>query len=112
MGAGPERDGVVAPAPEAPAWVVAPKGALDIATCGELHSRLNEVIDAGATIVVLDLAEVDFIDSSGIREIVRAGRRLQDDGGRLLVENTSGATQRILEVTGILEHLRETHSDG
>jgi anti-anti-sigma factor len=89
------------------AWVIAPKGAVDIASCGELQARLDEVIDAGATIVVLDLGDVDFIDSSGIREIVRAGRRLQDADGRLLVENTSGATQRILEVTGILEHLRD-----
>jgi anti-anti-sigma factor len=118
MGAGPERDRSAAPADavtpaeaaEAHAWVVAPKGALDVATCSELEERLDEVIDKGATIVVLDLGEVDFIDSSGIRVIVRAGRRLVDDGGRLLVENTSGATQRILEVTGILEHLRDSRS--
>jgi anti-anti-sigma factor len=93
---------------DAHAWVVAPKGAVDMATCDELQARLEEVVDAGATIVVLDLGEVDFIDSSGMRVIVRVGRRLQEAGGRLLVENTSGATQRVLEVTGILEHLRDT----
>jgi anti-anti-sigma factor len=109
MGAAPEpeRSGASTTS-DAHAWVVAPKGAVDIATCGELESRLQEVIDSGATIVVLDLGEIDFIDSSGIRVIVRAARHLQERDGRLLVENTSGATQRILEVTGILEHLRDS----
>src|SRR5512134_819461 len=109
MGAGPNAEGSAAPAAtsDAHAWVLAPKGAVDIATCGELESRLEEVIEGGATIVVLDLAEIDFIDSTGIRVIVRAARLLQENGGRLLVENTSGATQRILEVTGILETLRQ-----
>ena len=110
MGAAPkpERPGASAETQDAHAWVVAPKGAVDIATCGELESRLREVIESGATIVVLDLGEIDFIDSSGIRVIVRGARHLQERGGRLLVENTSGATQRILEITGILEHLRDT----
>lgn len=110
MGAGPKPEGSAAPAAtsDANAWVLAPKGAVDIASCGELESRLEEVIDGGATIVVLDLGEIDFIDSSGIRVIVRASRHLQEKGGRLLVENTSGATQRILEVTGILEILRQS----
>jgi anti-anti-sigma factor len=93
-------------AAEPHAWVVAPRGDLDLASCDQLAARLDEVIDAGAVILVLDLGEVDFVDSSGIREIVRAARRLDDNGGRLLVENASGATQRILEVTGILEQLR------
>jgi anti-anti-sigma factor len=92
------------------AWVVAPRGEVDIATCGELAASLDEVIQAGATVLVLDLGGVDFLDSSGIRVIVRAARELEELGGRLLIENASGATQRTLEVTGILEQLREPMS--
>jgi len=87
---------------------VAPHGAVDIASCDELAGSLDEVISSGARIIVLDLAHIDFIDSSGIRVIVRAARQMDAKGGRLLVENTSGATQRILEVAGILEQLRIT----
>jgi anti-anti-sigma factor len=108
MGAGADGARAAADGTTPHAWVVAPKGAVDIASCGALQASLDEVVDSGATIVVLDLGDVDFIDSSGIRVIVRTGRRLNDAGGRLLVENTSGATQRILEVTGILEHLRDS----
>jgi anti-sigma B factor antagonist len=88
--------------------VIAPQGAVDIATCDELAASLDEVIAGGAVIIVLDLANIDFIDSSGIRVIVRAARQVEQNGGRLLVENASGATQRILEVAGILEQLRIT----
>jgi anti-anti-sigma factor len=89
------------------AWVVAPRGEVDIATCAELAASLDAVIQVGATMLVLDLGGVDFLDSSGIRVIVRAARELEERGGRLLIENASGATQRTLEVTGILEQLRE-----
>jgi anti-sigma B factor antagonist len=99
-------DGAPAIAGDTHAWVVAPRGAIDIASADALAARLDEVIEAGALIVVLDLGGVDFIDSSGIRVVVRAARQIDEGGGRLLVENTSGATQRILEVAGILEHLR------
>ena len=91
---------------QAAVWVVAPRGAVDLQSCEQLAQSFREVIDAGGRVVVLDLGEVDFLDSSGIREIVRAARALQDIGGRLLVEHASGAVQRVLEVTGILEGLK------
>jgi anti-sigma B factor antagonist len=106
------RDEAVPPAANLPgdthAWVVSPRGDLDLATSGRLSARLDEVIDAGAVMVILDLGAVDFLDSTGMRAIARAAHRLEDNGGRLLVENASGATQRTLEVAGMLEHLRLT----
>jgi anti-anti-sigma factor len=105
-------DEAVPPAANLPgdmhAWVVSPRGDLDLATSGRLSARLDEVIDAGAVMVILDLGAVDFLDSTGMRAIARAAHRLEDNGGRLLVENASGATQRTLEVAGMLEHLRLT----
>jgi anti-sigma B factor antagonist len=91
---------------QAAVWTVAPRGAVDLQSCEQLARRFREVIDGGGRVVVLDLGAVDFLDSSGIREIVRAARELQDIGGRLLVEHASGAVQRVLEVTGILEGLK------
>jgi anti-anti-sigma factor len=94
------------PAEEPRAWVIAPRGDVDITTCDVLAARLQEVIDSGGLILVLDLREVNFLDSSGIRVILQAARDIDDQGGRLWIENASGAIQRIFEVAGILEHLR------
>lgn len=93
-----------------PAWIVSPKGTVDLATCERLAGQIGEVIGSGATMIVLDLGEVEFLDSSGIRVIVHAAREMEERDGKLLVENASGATQRVLEVTGILEHLRAQSS--
>lgn len=88
------------------AWVVAPRGDLDIGSAGQLDDELGVVIEQGASIVVLDLADVHFLDSSGLRVILRRARELEDQGGRLLLEHASAATERVLEITGTLEHLR------
>jgi anti-anti-sigma factor len=82
------------------------RGDIDIATAPLLAEELDRLIEAGAILVVLDAGDVTFVDSSGIRAIVDAGNRLRDHGGRLLIENVSGAMERILEVAGLIDHYR------
>jgi len=82
------------------------RGALDLATCPLLTARLDELLDQGALVVVVDATDVDFIDSTGLRALVHAGNALTERGGRLFIEGMSGATQRVLEVTGLLERFQ------
>ena len=56
---------------------------------------------------MLDLTDVSFVDSTGLRSIVRASRLLVDAGGQLTVSGLSGAAERVLELTGLLEGLRD-----
>jgi anti-anti-sigma factor len=49
---------------------------------------------------------VTFLDSSGLREIIKAGNLLAARDGQLLIEGATGATQRVLEITGMLEQYR------
>lgn len=85
---------------------VVARGEVDARTAPNLGVALDALIGAGATLVVLDACDVEFIDSSGLRVIVQAGRKLSDAGGRLLIEGMSGAVQRVLEVSGLLEQYR------
>jgi len=55
--------------------------------------------------LVLDLADVDFIDSSGLRIIVNAHSQMEAAGRRLVLTHTSPAVARLLEITGLHEHL-------
>jgi anti-sigma B factor antagonist len=57
-------------------------------------------------LIVLDASDVEFLDSSGLRVIVASGIRLSNAGGRLLIEGMSGAVQRVLEVSGLIEQYR------
>lgn len=89
------------------AWRVRLRGSLDVATAAHLDEMLATLTDLGARFVVLDLGAVDFLDSTGLRSIVDASHRLRDVGGQLTCSGLSGAAGRVLEVTGLLEALRD-----
>lgn len=85
---------------------VVAKGEIDLATAARLGQSIDTVIDDGATLVILDVTDVAFLDSSGLRVIVNCGNRLSATGGRLLIDGMSGAVQRVLEVSGLIDRYR------
>ncbi len=76
-------------------------GEVDVHSCGDLEKALTDLADDGVVTVTLDLANVSFIDSSGLRALVVGHKALQDRGGGLVVANPSPSTARLLEVTGL-----------
>jgi anti-anti-sigma factor len=90
-------------------WHLLARGELDVASADQLAQALDPLIDGGATLVVLDLTDVSFLDSSGLRTIVRAATALEERDGRLVIDGASPAVARVLEVTGLLERLRGDH---
>ena len=71
------------------------------------QTRWTCSIDEGATVIVLDASAVDFVDSSGLRAIIRCGSRIADNGGRLFIDGMSGAVQRVLEISGLIDRYRK-----
>jgi anti-sigma B factor antagonist len=63
-------------------YVVEVGGDIDIATVGDLEEPVIEAIRDGQRPVILDLSECVFIDSSGIRLLLRAHHGLRDANGR------------------------------
>ncbi len=66
--------------------------------------------DDGAEIVVVDLRELTFMDSTGINLLLRMRAACQDTD-RLRVINGSRSVQRILDVSGVRAHLPIISSD-
>jgi anti-sigma B factor antagonist len=63
---------------------------------------LAEAIAAAErTTLELDLAQVAFVDSSGLRVLIDAHQQLEQAGGELHIVNPSPAVQRLLEISGI-----------
>ena len=81
------------------------EGDLDINTVGELESRLTAAIAEGRAPIVLDFARCAYIDSAGIRALLRAHRELLGiNGGSspgLVVVGPSQSMRRALELTAI-----------
>jgi anti-anti-sigma factor len=92
--------------PPGHAFRVTARGEIDITTASRLQNLLTDLIDGDAHLIVLDLEGVQFLDSSGLRVLVDAGGRLTSTDGRLLIEGMSGAVQRVLEVTGLIDQYR------
>jgi len=93
------------------AWLLTITGNLDTATVQPLDDAVDEVLAAGGRLVTLDLSNVSFLDSSGLRSIVRASNLVAEHHGRLVVSGLSGAAQRILEVSGLIDHLTDERVD-
>lgn len=90
------------------AWSIVVRGEIDMQTATKLEDVLDVVIAKGARLVTLDLEQVDFLDSSGLRVILGASNKLADQDGQLLLEGASSAVERVLELTGVIERLRQS----
>ena len=87
------------------------RGELDVYVGPVIVEHVKKLADQGVKLIILDLADVSFLDSSGLRGIIQAGNLLAQHDGQLLIEGATGATQRVLEITGMLEHYRAADAD-
>lgn len=80
-------------------------GEVDLATVPELDRLLDELAREGHRRLLLDLAGVEFIDSTGLASIMRALYAADENGHRLAVRRGSPQVQRLFEITGIVDRL-------
>jgi len=83
--------------------VLAVRGEIDVAVAKLLSKELDSLADAASARsgrAVVDLSGVGFIDSSGVRELLKTQRRLQSGGGELVLRAPSAPCRRVLDVSG------------
>ena len=85
--------------------LVTVSGELDAATASYLYDRLAELEMEGVTNVVLDLARLNFMDSTGLGVIVTEHKRVQRGGGTLTIFSPSSPVRRLFEITGLTHRL-------
>ena len=86
--------------------VVTVTGDVDVATCAALRDSLLQVIaDENFRGLVVNLAGVSFIDSTGIGVLVGAWRRTKATDGDLALASTSRQAQSVLDATGLTKVL-------
>jgi anti-anti-sigma factor len=83
------------------ASVVVPTGELDLATAPALEDALGRAFGDGTQRVVLDLRELEFIDSSGLRTLLTARRRAEEAGSRFSLVAGHRGLERTLEIAGV-----------
>jgi anti-anti-sigma factor len=72
---------------------------------GRAREAIEQAESGPANLLVLDLSELEFIDSTGLEVVLRAARRAHDDGRRLIVQRPSSYVRRLLAMTAIDQSL-------
>lgn len=94
------------PAIEGATQLLVLRGELDADACPKIEFELAQAEASDADRIVVDLGQVEFIDSTGIALLVAALRRSEQDSKRLrFVPSRSEDVQRLLELCGLDEHL-------
>lgn len=81
-------------------------GELDMASAPLLQAALEDAAADTTSTLVLDLEQLRFMDSTGLRIILLARSRWQSRGQELALTTGSRQVQRLLAVSGVGEHLR------
>jgi anti-anti-sigma factor len=83
--------------------VVTVCGEIDLETCAELSAALATL--DGSREVSLDLGDVSYIDSTGLRVLLTARDAAEKAGGSLRISTSSNIVARLIEITGANELL-------
>lgn len=85
--------------------VLALVGELDMASADRLQQAVDDDALRAEASVVLDLQGLQFIDSTGLRVILRALERCRARGQEFAITRGSPQVQRLLSITGVATHL-------
>ena len=78
-------------------------GSLDIATSPTLRAALLEAADHAGHLLVVDLSQLDFLDSTGLGALIGAHKRASESDGSVRLVAQEGQILRLLRITGLLD---------
>jgi anti-anti-sigma factor len=98
----PRRSLLEVVAQPGPQTVLTLNGELDPGTAPTLRTHLTDLAaDDAVSSVVVDLSQITFLDSSGIRALVTGGEALRARSAELILRAPAPNVRRVLEVTGL-----------
>lgn len=74
------------------------QGEIDLTSVASLVTRLASASQSQSQVVVVDLSQVTFMDYAGLRPLLDARRRLEEVGGRLVLQSPSRPVARLLQL--------------
>ena len=79
------------------------KGEIDLHTCSLLRDALRELIEQGCYRIVINLAEVPYLDSAALGVLVDAVRRVREHEGGISLVQTTPFVRRAFEITRLVK---------
>lgn len=85
--------------------VMALHGELDLASAPAFNAQFEEIGGGDPSAIIIDLSELDFMDSTGLRSLLTAHERCTQSGRRLAVVPGGRQVSRLLEIAKVEKHL-------
>jgi anti-sigma B factor antagonist len=83
--------------------VLEPHGRIDSATAPEFGERLNRLLEAGRTAILVNLQNVAFVSSAGFHALLLANRTAVERHSRLVLCGLLDEVRRLFEIGGFIE---------
>ncbi|MCC6188134.1 MAG: STAS domain-containing protein [Anaerolineales bacterium] len=81
-------------------WTIAPRGRLDLPAARAMEDALNELCNAGRARVVVDLSEVDYMASAGLKALLTGLRRARLLNGDVRLAALHERVRDVFEMSG------------
>jgi anti-anti-sigma factor len=76
------------------------KGRLDALTSKQAEEQLLQIVETGERLLVMDLGELSYISSVGLRVLMLLAKRLKTVQGRVVVCSLQESIQQVFEIAG------------
>ena len=81
--------------------IVNVRGEIDIYTCSELREKLTSTIQSGSSSFILNLENIQYIDSTGLGTIAHTAQTIHQNNGTIFVVCAKPQIKKIFEVSGL-----------
>ncbi|HEY3280952.1 MAG TPA: STAS domain-containing protein [Armatimonadota bacterium] len=91
--------------------VVVLSGELDTYSCPNLRQSVGDLVDQGHLKIVLNLKDVEYVDSAGLGTLVGNLKRVTEKGGQLKLVNCNAQIQKVFNITGLVRIFEQYDSE-
>jgi len=95
-----QKDGVL---------IAKPEGRIDGVNARDFHEALSEAIGTDSNAVLVDLADINYISSAGLRVILQTARKLQQQNAKFAICSLTGTVREVFEISGF-DRVIDIHS--
>jgi len=86
--------------------VISISGSIDALTASELTDFADAQIEAGHNKLVIDLSQVEFMSSAGLRSFLGTMKNCRKDGGDMLLAAAQPGVEKVLKLSGFTEIIK------
>lgn len=80
-------------------------GRLDTNTSGDFENTLNDLFEKGNYNILVDLKDLEYVSSSGLRVFLGAQKKVSAESGNMVIKNANSTIMEVFEMTGFLDVL-------